>query len=224
MPLPEIHLILVEDHAVLSAELEQWIDATDGLHCGGVYGSGEALLENFPEPAPDVALVDLRLPGMNGVELIRQLRQRHPAVQCLVLTMYAESELIFEAVKAGACGYLLKRTPPAEIAEAVRQVHAGGSVMTPSIARRVLEMFASPPPVPLPPVPPLEAHPVLTEREVRVLQLMVQGRARKQITEDLGINSHTLDYVIRCIYRKLQVQSLAGAVSVAVREGLVRSL
>ena len=80
MPPPDIRLILVEDHAVLAAELEQWIDVTGGLHCGGVYGSGEALLENFPHPAPDVALIDLRLPGMNGVELIRELRQRYPAV------------------------------------------------------------------------------------------------------------------------------------------------
>jgi len=218
MPQPNIRLILVEDHAVLSVELEQWIASTSGLHCDGVFASGEDLLAHFPEPVPDVALVDLRLPGMSGVELIRELRRLYPALPCLVLTMYAESELIFEAVKAGACGYLLKRTPLPEIAEAVRQVHAGGSVMTPRIARRVLEMFASPPATP---VPPVEEHPVLTEREMRVLQLMVQGRARKQITEQLGINSHTLDYVIRCIYRKLQVQSLAAAVSVAVRDGIV---
>ena len=168
-----------------------------------------------------MALVDLRLPGMSGVELIRELRQRHPGVQCLVLTMYAESELIFEAVKAGACGYLLKRTPLPEIADAIRQVHAGGSVMTPRIARRVLEMFATPASPPVAQVTPPDPHPVLTEREVRVLQHMVQGQARKQITQDLDINSHTLDYVIRCIYRKLQVQSLAGAVSVAVRDGIV---
>lgn len=215
----EISLILVEDHAVLSAELEQWIGSTDGFRCRGVFGSGEELLAGFPDPAPDVALVDLRLPGMSGVEVIRELRRLYPSVQCLVLTMYAESELIFEAVKAGACGYLLKRTPLPEIADAVRQVHAGGSVMTPRIARRVLEMFAAP--AAPAPVPLLEEHPSLTSREVRVLQLMVQGRARKQITEDLGINSHTLDYVIRCIYRKLHVQSLAAAVSVAVRDGLI---
>ncbi len=222
----DIHLILIEDHAGLSAELEQWITATPGLRCMGVFGSGEALLENFPDPAPEVALVDLRLPGMSGVDLIRELRRLHPAVQCLVLTMYAESELIFEAVKAGACGYLLKRTPPAEIADAIRQVHAGGSVMTPRIARRVLEMFAAPPAAaPAAPVPllPSEDHPALTAREIQVLQLMVQGRARKQIADDLGTNAHTLDYVIRCIYRKLHVQSLAGAVSVAVREGIVRA-
>lgn len=223
-----ISLILVEDHPGLSAELGAWMASEPGLSCQGVFGSGEALLENFPDPPPAVALVDLRLPGMSGVELIRRLRQRHPDVQCLVLTLYAESELIFEAVKAGACGYLLKRTPLPEIADAVRQVHAGGSVMTPRIARRVLEMFNTPPA--LPPVPPLrppgagtESHPALTTREITVLQLMVQGRARKQITADLEINSHTLDYVIRCIYRKLQVQSLAGAVSVAVRDGLIKS-
>lgn len=227
MSQPTIHVILVEDHSGLSAELAAWIAATDGLQLGGVFASGEELLGRFPEPAPQVALVDLRLPGMSGVDLIRELRARHPGLQCLVLTMYAESELIFEAIKAGACGYLLKRTPLPEIADAIRQVHAGGSVMTPRIARRVLEMFAAPAAIaaaasaPATPSSQPEPHPVLTEREVRVLQQMVQGQARKQITQDLDINSHTLDYVIRCIYRKLQVQSLAGAVSVAVREGLV---
>lgn len=216
-----IGVILVEDHAGLSLELSQWIAATAGLRCLGVFASGEELLDHFPDPAPDVALVDLRLPGISGVDLIRELRQRHSGVQCLVLTMYAESELIFEAVKAGACGYLLKRTPLPEIADAIRQVHVGGSVMTPRIARRVLEMFAAPFAAPVTTALPPDPHPVLTEREVRVLQQMVQGQARKQITQDLDINSHTLDYVIRCIYRKLQVQSLAGAVSVAVRDGIV---
>lgn len=232
---PFIRVILIEDHAVLSDELSRWLKDSGGLRFAGAYESGEALLAAFPQPAPDVALVDLRLPGMSGVELIRELRRRQPALQCLVLTMYAESELIFEAVKAGACGYLLKRTPLPEIADAIRQVHAGGSVMTPRIARKVLEMFAAPPraesvpapePLPLPlPVPGREPEPhhVLTAREVQVLHHMVQGRARKQITEDMDINTHTLDYVIRCIYKKLHVQSLAGAVSVAVREGLVKA-
>ncbi|MDB6071805.1 MAG: hypothetical protein JWL81_2976 [Verrucomicrobiales bacterium] len=220
---PPIRVILIEDHAVLSAELARWLTGAEGLRFCGAYGSGEELLLCFPDPAPEVALVDLRLPGMSGVELIRELRRRHPALQCLVLTMYAESELIFEAVKAGACGYLLKRTPLPEIADAIRQVHAGGSVMTPRIARKVLEMFAAPAAADSAPVPEPEPHPVLTAREVQVLRHMVQGRARKQITEDMDINTHTLDYVIRCIYKKLHVQSLAGAVSVAVREGLLKA-
>jgi len=164
-----------------------------------------------------MVLVDLRLPGMSGVELIRKLKRLCPDVQCRVLTMYAESDLIFEAITAGASGYLLKRTNPSEIADAIRRIHAGGSVMTPRIARRVLEMFKHPH---APETAPSDDH-RLTDREKRVLQCMAQGEARKNIVDGLGINTHTLDYVIRCIYRKLHVHCAAAAVSTAVREGLV---
>jgi DNA-binding NarL/FixJ family response regulator len=131
--------------------------------------------------------------------------------------MYAETDLIFDALKAGACGYLLKRIKPAEIADAIRQVHAGGSVMTPRIARRVLAMLTSQPASKV----SLTEDPRLTDREKDVLQCMADGKARKNIVDSLDINSHTLDYVIRCIYRKLHVQSAAAAVSMAVREGIV---
>jgi DNA-binding NarL/FixJ family response regulator len=212
-----ITVSLIEDNAPLAAELARWISEVPGFRCQAVYATAEAALAELPTAPPAVALVDLRLPGMDGVALIRELKARCPAVQCLVLTMYAESELIFEALKAGACGYLLKRTNPEEIADAIRQVHAGGSVMTPRIARRVLEMFTTLPATPA--VAPEDRH--MTDREKRVLQCMSEGQARKQIADGMGINTHTLDYVIRCIYRKLHVNCVAAAVSVAMREGLV---
>ncbi len=213
----EIRVALVEDNLPLATELEKWIIDTKGFNCVGTYVSAEAALKALPRSPPHVLLVDLRLPGMGGVQLIQELKVLCPEVQCLVLTMYAESDLIFEALKAGACGYLLKRTEPAEIAEAIRQVHAGGSVMTPRIARRVLEMFAHPPAARS---MPAEEH-RLTDRERTVLQCMVEGQARKQVADSLGINAHTLDYVIRCIYRKLHVNCVAAAVSTAVRQGIV---
>lgn len=208
---------LVEDNKPVATELEKWIADTSDLKCVGVYGSAEEALRLVSDARPNVLLVDLRLPGMGGVELIRELKIRLPEIQCLVLTTYAETELIFEALKAGACGYLLKRIKPAEIATAIRQVHAGGSVMTPRIARRVLEMFVG--------SPAMESSQpdeyCLTDREKQVLQSMVEGLARKQIGEQLGINTHTLDYVIRCIYRKLHVRCVAAAVSVAVRDRII---
>jgi DNA-binding NarL/FixJ family response regulator len=212
-----IKVSLIEDNAPVATEMAAWIGATADLECIGVYPSAEEALRLLPRKPPDVALVDLRLPGASGVELIQKLKAVCPEVQCLVLTMYAETDLIFEALKAGACGYLLKRIKPSEIAEAIRQVHAGGSVMTPRIARRVLEMFTQPRAARS---VPADEH-RLTDREKEVLQCMVEGQARKQIVERLGINAHTLDYVIRCIYRKLHVQSAAAAVSVAVRERIV---
>jgi DNA-binding NarL/FixJ family response regulator len=217
MSIMEIKVALVEDNLPLATELEKWIGVTTGFNCVGVYPSAESALKSLPAARPDVLLVDLRLPGMSGVQLIQKLKALCPDVQCLVLTMYAESDLIFEALKAGACGYLLKRTEPAEIAEAIRQVYAGGSVMTPRIARRVLEMFAHPPPTR---TLRSEQH-RLTDRERDVLHCMVEGQARKQVADSLGINAHTLDYVIRCIYRKLHVNCLAAAVSTAIREGIV---
>jgi DNA-binding NarL/FixJ family response regulator len=217
-PAATINVSLVEDNQLLAEELEKWINATAGMNCVAVYSTAEAALKSLPNSPTHVALVDLRLPGMSGVELIRELKAACPEIQCLVLTMYSESNLIFEAVKAGACGYLLKRSNPAEIADAVRQVYAGGSVMTPRIARKVLETFSR-----VLPRGNLE-NPEdfrLTEREKNVLQRMAEGQARKQIADGLEINSHTLDYVIRCIYRKLHVNCIAAAVSVAVREGIV---
>lgn len=215
-----IQVGLVEDNRPLAAELKRWIEETAGLRCVGMFASAEEALARIPQAPPDVLLVDLRLPGMGGADLIRRLKALCPEVQCLVLTMYAESDLIFEALQSGACGYLLKRTTPAEITEAIRQVHAGGSVMTPRIARRVLEMFANPPPAP---ASVAAEDRRLTAREIRVLQRMTEGQTRKQIVHDLGLNPHTLDYVIRCIYRKLHVNCATAAVSVAVREGLLEA-
>ncbi|SPE52670.1 Two component transcriptional regulator, LuxR family [Verrucomicrobia bacterium] len=212
----EIKISLVEDNLPLAGELEKWIARTKGFKCVGVHATGEAALEAIPGLSPDVVLVDLRLPGMSGVALIAKLKARCPEVQCLVLTMYGESDLIFEAFKAGACGYLLKRASPAELEDAIRQVFAGGSVMTPRIARRVLEIFVNPPSAKA----ASEEH-RLNERERAVLQCMVEGQARKQVADSLGINVHTLDYVIRCIYRKLHVNCIAAAVSTAVRHGIV---
>jgi DNA-binding NarL/FixJ family response regulator len=211
-----IKVSLIEDNHPLATELEKWINDTPGLKCIASYPNAEEAVRLMPRTPPDVALVDLRLPGMNGVELIQKLKSSCPNVQCLVLTMYAETDLIFEALKAGACGYMLKIVKPAEMVEAIRQVHAGGSVMSPRIARRVLEILTRSPAAPL-----AEDH-RLTPREKEVLSYMAEGKARKQIADDLLINTHTLDYVVRCIYRKLHVQSAAAAVSVAIREGIVQ--
>lgn len=213
-----ISVSIVEDSPHVAAELQAHIRSDPGLQFLRAYADGEAALDGVPAQPPDVLVVDLRLPGISGVELISRLRPRCPAVQCLVLTLYSEAELIFSALKAGACGYLLKRSHPSRISEAIHQIHAGGSVMTPSIARRVLEIFSGRDPAGSAAADDLN----LTERERSVLRLMVAGQTRKCIAADLGTNLHTLDYVIRCIYRKLHVTSVASAVSLAVQRGLVQ--
>jgi DNA-binding NarL/FixJ family response regulator len=213
----DIKVGLVEDKSFLAGELEKWINGAKGLKCVGVFPSAEIALQTLPNVQTDVMVVDLRLPGMSGVEFIRKLKVLLPHVQCLVLTMYSESNMIFEALQAGACGYLLKRTKPADIVDAIRQVYAGGSVMTPRIARRVLEMLSKTNPANI----QSDDH-RLNEREKDVLKAMVEGLARKQISEKLAINAHTLDYVIRCIYKKLHVNCIAAAVSIAVRDRLTQ--
>jgi DNA-binding NarL/FixJ family response regulator len=213
----EIKVSLVEDNQLLARELEKCLNGAKGISCQSVYDTAEAALAHVPQSPPHVLLVDLRLPGMSGVDLIRQLKPACPEVQCLVLTMYSESDLIFDALKAGACGYLLKNNKPVEIADAIRQVHIGGSVITPRIARKVLELFSQPPKAK---VPATEDY-LLNAREKNVLQRMAEGQPRKQIVDSLEINTHTLDYVIRSIYRKLHVNNAAAAVSVAMRDGLL---
>ncbi|WP_050025714.1 response regulator transcription factor [Verrucomicrobium sp. BvORR034] len=215
-----ITVSLVEDNPLLASELQQLVAGAPDMVCLDVYGTVATALEGLPVRTPEILLVDLRLPDHSGVDLIAAVSDRLPDVQCVVLTMYEESDLIFSALQAGACGYLLKRTPPEELLQAIRQVQAGGSVITPKIARRILEIFpkltrAQPEPA----ATPMEQ---LSERELSVLKLLVSGRARKQIVDDLALNIHTLDYTIRSIYRKLRVNCLAAAISVAVKGKIVR--
>lgn len=213
-------LSLVEDNPLLARELSELISSAPDMECLDVFPSAEAAIKGLAKRAPEILLVDLRLPGLSGIELIGQVTAALPNVQCVVLTMYKESEMIFDALKAGACGYLLKRTPPEEILQAIRQVHGGGSVITPQIARQVLDVFSdimrkSPEALP-------KREHQLSEREYTVLKHLVNGLPRKQIADELQLNTHTLDYTIRTIYKKLHVNCLAAAVSVAVKDRIVK--
>ena len=137
-----VRLAMIEDAAPFARALEKFFRAGDfGIECVAIYPTAEEALRGVPDAAPQVALVDVNLPGMNGIECVARLKSVCPAVVCLILTMYEDAPVIFDALKAGACGYLLKRTPPEEIAAAVVQAHAGGSPMSPRIARQVVSFF-----------------------------------------------------------------------------------
>ncbi|EDY20456.1 two component transcriptional regulator, LuxR family [Chthoniobacter flavus Ellin428] len=204
-----IRIALVEDDQPFARTLQRYFALTSAVTCDVVFPNAEEALRKIPKLAPELLLVDINLPKMNGIEFVGQIVQRCPGMLCLMLTMYEESPLIFEALKAGACGYLLKRTPPQEIVTAIEEAKAGGSPMTPQIARHVVNFFQKQP-VP-PPAAPVEAG--LAGREVEVLGLLAQGYLYKEIGESLGISTHTVNSHIRRIYEKLHVRSRSQAVA-----------
>jgi DNA-binding NarL/FixJ family response regulator len=205
-----ITVSIVEDNDELRGTLARVISRAEGFQCLGQYGSAEAALESLPNARADVVLMDINLPGMSGVECVRRLKQLLPEVQVVMLTVYEDTENIFNALAAGATGYLLKRTPRAELLEAIRDVQRGGSPMTTHIARKVVQSFqkagAS--------TQPTEN---LSPREQEVLDCLSQGFLYKEIADKLGISYETVHTYIRRIYEKLQVRTRTEAVAKFLR-------
>jgi len=210
-----IRVAIIEDLQDARDGLAALIDARPGYACAGAYRSMEEALDAIGEARPDVVLVDIGLPGMSGIEGVRLLRERYPAMQLLILTVYADDDRIFRAMCAGACGYLLKKTPPDKLLESVREVHEGGAPMSPEIARRVIGLFQQV-------RPPEAAVYRLTPQESRILKLLGEGHHYKTAASELGISIHTLSFHMRRIYEKLEVHSKSEAVAKALREGLIQ--
>jgi DNA-binding NarL/FixJ family response regulator len=201
-----ITVSIVEDNDQLRGTLARVISRAEGFRCLSQYANAEAALEALPKDRPDVVLMDINLPGMNGVECVRRLKQLTPEIQSVMLTVYEDTENIFNALAAGAAGYLLKRTKSGELLEAIREVQKGGSPMTAHIARKVVQSFqkagASPQPTGN-----------LSQREQEVLDCLSQGFLYKEIAEKLGISYETVHTYIRRIYEKLQVRTRTEAVA-----------
>ena len=201
-----ITVSIVEDNDQLRGTLAQVINRVEGFKCLSHYGNAEDALKDLPQIKPEVVLMDINLPGMNGVECVRQLKQLLPAMQVMMLTVYEDTENIFNALAAGASGYLLKRTKSAELIEAIREVHTGGSPMTTHIARKVIQSFQRSGPSSSP-------SENLSQREQEVLECLSQGFLYKEIAEKLGISYETVHTYIRRIYEKLQVRTRTEAVA-----------
>ena len=208
-----ISVSIVEDNDKLRATLVKVIDRADGFRCTGDYGSAEDALVGLPKIKPDVVLMDINLPGMNGVECVRQLKVLLPATQVMMLTVYEDTENIFSALTAGASGYMLKRTPAKELLEAIRDVQRGGSPMTTHIARKVVLTFQKSAAA----TKAANELSELSEREQQVLDLLAQGLIYKEIAEKLGISYETVHTYIRRIYDKLQVRTRTAAVAMFLR-------
>jgi DNA-binding NarL/FixJ family response regulator len=210
-----IKVAIIEDLRALREGFYMLIDGTEGFRCTGRYRTMEEALEKIGSDLPDVALVDIGLPGMNGIEGARLLKERYPNLLLLMLTVYDDDDRIFDAMCAGACGYLLKKTPPARLLESLKEVVQGGAPMTPEIARRVVELFRSV-------RPPNRADYQLTPHEMRLLKLLVEGHNYKTAATQLGVSFNTICFHIKNIYEKLQVHSKSEAVAKALRHRLIK--
>jgi len=205
-----ISVSIVEDNDKLRETLARVLNRADGFRCVSQYASAEDALKDLPQIRPDVVLMDINLPGMNGVECVRQLKKLLPQIQVMMLTVYEDTENIFNALAAGANGYMLKRTPGKELLEAVHEVHRGGSPMTMHIARKVVQSFQR--------STAAEAQTEnLSEREQQVLDLLSRGLMYKEIADKLGISYETVHTYIRRIYEKLQVRTRTEAVAKFLR-------
>jgi DNA-binding NarL/FixJ family response regulator len=205
-----IQVSIVEDNEQLRGTLARLINRAEGFACLSQFATAEAALEGLPKERPQVVLMDINLPGINGVECVRRLKQVAPEISAVMLTAYEDTENIFNALAAGANGYLLKRAPRAELLEAIREVHRGGSPMTTHIARKVVQSFQR----------AESAAPLgetLSAREQEVLDHLSQGFLYKEIAEKMGISYETVHTYIRRIYEKLQVRTRTEAVAKFLR-------
>lgn len=211
---PLISVAVVEDHREYRDYLSALLNGTADMRCAATFRSMEEALERMASDVPDVALIDIGLPGMNGVEGIKILKDRYPQVLLLALTVYDDDERIFEALCAGASGYLLKKTQPAQLIESLNEVLAGGAPMSPEVARRVVKLFRE-----IRPHEKADYH--LTPHEIRILKLLMEGRSYRTVAAELNVTPSTVSFHLQRIYEKLQVHSKTEAVAKALRHRVI---
>jgi len=196
---------IVEDNAGLGASLRRVVESMPDCQCAGVWRTGEEALAKVPAFRPDVVLMDIHLPGISGIETTARLKAEIPDLLVIMVTVYRDHDKIFDALKAGACGYLLKRSSPAELRQAILEVREGGAPMSAEIARRVVEAFHKPQPRPISGAGTDPVH--LSKRETEILDLLTTGLANKEIADRLSLSVETVRVHLRRIYEKLHVHS-----------------
>ena len=209
-----IRVAIVEDDTGVREGLGMIIGATPGYECFGTYPSVEDALSRMNGRGPDVMLLDIHLPGMLGSEAVRVFRERYPALHVLMLTVYDGQDKVFESICNGACGYLLKKTPPAKLLDCIREAHEGGAPMSPEIARKVITLFQQT-------GAPERLDEPLTPQETRLLKLLSDGYSYQNAAGQLNISINTVRNYIRSIYEKLHVNTKSEAVSKALRQRLI---
>jgi len=210
-----INIAVIEDSRTLRDGYRALIDGTEGFGCTGTYRTMEEALDQIGHALPDVALVDIGLPGMSGIDGTRIIKARWPTLVVVMLTVYDDDERIFDSLCAGACGYLLKKTPPARLLEAVREALQGGAPMSPQIAHKVVALFREV-------RPPKRVDYELTAHETKLLKLLAEGNNYKSAAAVLGISINTVCFHIKQVYQKLHVHSKSEAVAKALRQRLIK--
>lgn len=200
-----ISVAVIEDTTALGKLIRKVVDAREQMRCVGVWENAEEGLEAIDKSVPDVVLMDISLPGMSGIDATAKLKEKHPDVEVIILTVYDDPDKVFQALKAGASGYLLKQASPDELCRAIIDVRAGGAPMTAEIARRVVNVFHRPTST-----SETEAF-NLSKRETEIVQLVAKGLANKEIAADLSISVETVRVHLKHIYEKLHVRSRTEA-------------
>jgi DNA-binding NarL/FixJ family response regulator len=218
-PVPEVSssvtkVAVIEDHREYREYLTALLNGSQGFHCVGSFRSMEEALHRIPGDLPGAVLVDIGLPGMDGVEGMRLLKERYPEMKLLILTVYEDDERIFAALCAGASGYLLKKTAPARLLEGLQEAIAGGAPLSPEVARRVIKLFHEV-------RPPEHADYHLTPHELRILKLLAEGHNYATAAAELRVTPSTVNFHLQNTYNKLQVHSKTEAVAKALRHHLI---
>ncbi len=206
-----INVTVVEDDDEIRESLAILINGTPGYACISTFGDCESAIIGVKDDSPDVILMDIGLPGMSGLEGIRIIKEKKPSIDILMLSVHQDSNMVFEALCAGACGYLIKDTQPLKLLDAIKEAHDGGAPMSTKIARMVVNSFKT------------EDHSALTQRETQVLVQLCKGKSYRMIAETLFVSEETIKRHIKNIYKKLEVSSKSEAVAKAFKERLVHT-
>jgi DNA-binding NarL/FixJ family response regulator len=209
-----IRVAIVEDDILLRDGLSRIVQEAEGLCCAGTFSSAEEALTTLRDTPADVLLLDIGLPGMAGSDAVAIFRQKCRAMAILMLTVFSDRSIVFASICNGACGYLLKSTPPSQLVDAIRAAHAGGSPISPEIAREIVHLFQRTGP-PHPPALPL------TGQEQRLLSLLSQGHSYESSAREMNVSVNTVRNYVRSVYEKLHVHSKSAAVNAALRQGLL---
>jgi DNA-binding NarL/FixJ family response regulator len=211
----KIRVALFEDNKKLRESLEQLINSSETMVCTGAFADATKLVHNLQQANPDVVMMDINMPGLSGIEAVKMIREKFPNIHILMQTVFDDNDKIFAAICAGASGYMLKKTTPQKMLEAIRETYLGGAPMTPSVAAKVLQMFRLQTAV--------EKHEFidLSEREKEILGLLVKGKSYKHIASECFISIDTVNTHVRHIYEKLHVHSKSEAVAKAIFQKLI---
>jgi DNA-binding NarL/FixJ family response regulator len=212
---PVTKVVIIEDLRDIREGLAALLNGTEGYKCVGKFGSMEEALRNIQRDLPDVVLSDIGLPGMDGIEGVGILKERYPEMTILMLSVYNDNERIFDALCSGASGYLLKKTPPSKLVEALSEAVSGGAPMSPEIARKVITLFREV-------RPPERVDYDLTPHETRLLKLLVDGHTKKTAALEIGVSVNTVSFHLKRVYEKLQVHSKSEAVAKALRNRIFK--